>query len=85
MKNFEVFHYIQRAIWLQIMPTVTLMRQFTLKIVLSSTNPVCKFKGYLGAVSHIYSFLSKFITSLRRNPIIVPVILHGKLCRALLA
>jgi len=67
------------------MPTETLMRQFTVNMVLSSTNPVCKSQGRLSAVSHIYSLLSIFITSLRFNPIIVLVILHGKLCHAHLA
>ena len=32
-----------------------------------------------------YGIVPNFITSLRLNPIIVLVILHGKLCRALLA
>jgi len=42
-------------------------------------------QGYLSAVLHIYLFLSNLITFLSLNPIIVLVILHGKLCCALLA
>jgi hypothetical protein len=42
-------------------------------------------EGYLRAVIHNYLFLSNRFTSLSLNPIIVLVILHGKLCCALLA
>jgi hypothetical protein len=42
-------------------------------------------EGYLRAVIHIYLFLSNIITSLGLNPPIVLVILHGKLCCAILA
>jgi len=42
-------------------------------------------QGHLSAVLHIYLFLSNLNTSLSFNPIIVLVILHGKLCCVLLA
>jgi len=42
-------------------------------------------QGNLSGVLHIYLCLSNLITSLSLKPITVPVILHGKLCRALLA
>jgi hypothetical protein len=42
-------------------------------------------RGYFSAVIHTYLFLSNRFTSLRLNPIIVLVILHVKLCCALLA
>jgi hypothetical protein len=42
-------------------------------------------QGHLSAVFHIYLFLSNLITSVSLNTIIVLVILHGKLCCALLA
>jgi hypothetical protein len=40
---------------------------------------------HLSAVIRIHLFLLNLITSLALNPIIVLVILHGKLCCALLA
>jgi len=42
-------------------------------------------QGYLSAILFINLFFSNLITSLSLKPITVPVILHGKLCRALLA
>jgi hypothetical protein len=42
-------------------------------------------EGYLSALIHNYLFLSNRFTSLSLNPIIVLVILHGKLCCILLA
>jgi hypothetical protein len=42
-------------------------------------------QGHLRAAIHVYLFLSNLITSPSLNPIILLVILHGKLCRAVLA